>query len=225
MATGDIEQYSGIGVGGGDSLSLTTSTGEPTNWSTPTSGNTLVIVIVGGGNVDSGLSGWTEDYVGGSGTENVSFWSKTSAGTESTIAIDFDSYEDYGMMVYEIEGEVTFDVGSDDQDSGVDSLSSGSTGTLEGPNSIAFAGGLAWDWGAGMTFDSGYTRDGWYDEIEDFYYQSTGHKALSGTTATSTTLGNFSNADCVCGVGVYTIPAEGGGLVSFFAMVIAGMFR
>jgi hypothetical protein len=207
MATGDILQTSAVAIAGATSLELTTSSGEPSNWTTPSSGNTLIAVINTGATVSS-FSGWTQRLAGGTGNQLVYLYEKASAGTESTITCTISSSEDAAMTVYEIEGTVTWDVGAENDVTGATSMNSGSTGTLSGTTSLAICGAHAWDFGEELAFDSSYTTDTNAANVTDMDYQAAGHKALTGTTATSVGTSWTNSADGVIGVGVWTVSSS-----------------
>ena len=197
MATGDILQTvpkEGAGV-----TSITIASGD--GWSTPTSGNTLIAVKTGGDATTTPWTGWTDDY-GPNGAGE--FFRKTSAGTESSITMDFDSTEDYCFTLFEVEGTLTWDTGDEGyQSSGTSETAT--TGTLSGSTSLAIAIGLAWDFGADFTLSDSYIHD--YDDTDGADYWIVGHKYLTGTSATSTTFSWDNTTDGFIAIGVYSYTA------------------
>jgi len=205
-ATGYVKQVSGyMGADPATTVTVSTSQGQPSLWTTPTSGNTLIALLVSGTTISS-FSGWTQEYSAGTGPYRY-VYTKTSAGTESTITATFGASEDHMMAVYEVVGDVVFDVAAGANGSSTTSVASGSTGTLAKANSVAFAMGHHWSVDNHTDFDSDFYKDGDYDSGGEswLYFNGFAKKYLEATTALNVTASWSSSVSGQSMVAVYSL--------------------
>lgn len=204
MAVGDIVQAVGTVDLGVTSVAVSGSVGQPSVWATPTSGNTLV-ALVHGDEVCTGVTGFTQRYSAGT-NEPRKMYDKTSDGTETTITASFGTAGDALLVVYEIEGDVTFDVAASDEATAVTEMDSGATATLGATTSVALAFCQHWV-SSDTAFDSAFVLDLDYSDGDngDLYYLGAAHKSISGTTGVSTTGSWTGSADASTMVGVWSV--------------------
>ena len=206
MAAGDIVQVVAWADYGEATITVSGSQGEPSTWATPTNGNTLIAIGLTDSGISSAPSGFTQ-RIGGGTDPYVYMWDKISGGSETSVACTFSSTYDNCLIVYEIEGTVSFDVAASIvNDTAVTSIASGSSGTLSGSTSLAIVAALTWNYGEDISFDSGYTDDIDYTITnEQLPYYASGSKALTGTTATSTTASWTNSVSAVIALGVWSV--------------------
>ncbi len=205
MAVGDIVQSSGYRTNA-TTITVDGSTGQPTVWATPTSGNKLVALIMSGGGTITDPSGWTKRHDAGSSNLHRYIYDKTSDGTETGLTVTFSASENHALVLYEIEGNVMFDVAVSAEDTSVTSVDSGSTGTLAASSSIALALGHHWSV-SDTAFNNGYVLDGDYDGDANgsLYYTGFASKALSSTASTNTANSWTGSSNGHTTVGVWSI--------------------
>lgn len=191
MALGDIVQFSGyMEPVDGTTATVSSTKGQPSTWSAPSSGNLLVALIWSGGGTITPPSGWTQrllDITNGNLRRYI--YEKVSDGSETSLTVSFSMTEGHGMALYELEGVPVFDkVASARSDSSVTSVASGSTGTLTGATSTALV--LSHHWNASNTsFNSSFTVNGHYASGSNpqLYFFGFGSRLVAGTSALNVT--------------------------------------
>lgn len=211
MADGDIIQFSAYMGVGESTVQVDGTDGQPDTWATPTSGNTLIALFLGRSAVSSGPSGfsleWSDDQTTPD-NEYIAVYTKTSAGTETSISITpVTSTEDHAIGVWEIEGDVTYDTNAWGNETAGTSVDSGLTATLAGSSSVAVVGAMRFGGTQNVTFSDSYVLDVNWDSgtNNNMFYNGFAHKALTGTTATETTASWTSSTDGWIGLSVFTI--------------------
>jgi len=195
MAISQVQKKAAIRATDGTSISVTLD-------SAPTSGNLLIAIGGGGGDIVSSPSGWTlaKKVYSGAGNYDLRFcyW-KVSDGSESgAISFSFDSSDSYGLAVFEYSGMASsspYDVGADawSAKSDVNSQTTGTTATTSQADELALA--LMWTWGGDYT--PSWTN-GFATEV-DLYSTAggdsnivVGSKTLTATGTQETTVSGFS---------------------------------
>jgi hypothetical protein len=219
VATGDIVQAVGwlslgsatIGISDNEAGPTTIgSDGPDAPWATPTSGNTLIVLIVGESTVSS-FTGWTQRYASTGDALKRYIYEKTSDGSESSFSATMASSSlDTVMGAWEVEGSVTWDVASSGYTASGNSISSGTTATLASATSVALAAGFHWRVGD-TSFSNSFTKDFDYQggTHSQLFYHGGSHRVLDSTSGIATAAswaGTASSGTCI--VGVWSVAAS-----------------
>lgn len=209
MATGDLVQMS-ANRQSGTSVTVDGSNGQPSTWSSPSSGNLLIAMIWSGGGTITSPSGWTQRYSHTSDSNNKRYiYEKESDGTETGLTVSFSVSENHGLALYEIEGVPVWETGTSGYTSSGTSVASGSSGTLSGDDGIAIA--LSHHWASSDTsFDSSFVLDADYDGGNNsrLYYLGAAHLDITATTAINVTSSWTGTSAGTTTLGVWIVAAD-----------------
>jgi hypothetical protein len=187
MARGDIIQA--VGQIDETTTQANVPPSQPTTWTTPTSGNRLLMAVAGSTALSAGPGGTWVNLLSYSSTYMMEVWTKISDGTENPLNIATMATADgTQVFAYEIEGDVVVDQQVHNTVASGTSVASGNTPTLSSADQLIIALCHAWAV-ADITFTTGYTLDFNYDggNNAELYYQGGAHKYQAATTAAAAT--------------------------------------